>query len=95
MPLTGQHDNSVTGRAFPATGDQLNQKPGDTKMLSLISTTTLLLNKFRADTRGVTAIEYGLIASLMAVILIAVFTLLGASLTTTFTNIGTHLTTGK
>jgi len=64
-------------------------------MISPMSPTATLFCKFCADKRGVTAIEYGLIASLMAVVLIAIFFALGISLTSTFTTIGAHLTTGS
>ena len=39
------------------------------------------------DDAGVTAIEYGLIAALVAVVCIAAWSLLGTHLSTTFTNI--------
>ncbi len=41
--------------------------------------------------RGVTAIEYGLIAALIAVAIIAAVTLLGTDLTATFDAIAGHL----
>ncbi|MGU7772858.1 Flp family type IVb pilin [Burkholderia sp. MR1-5-21] len=47
--------------------------------------------KFLRDEQGVTAIEYGLLASLVAVALIAGATLLGSSLNTLFSSIGTKL----
>jgi pilus assembly protein Flp/PilA len=40
-----------------------------------------------ADDSGVTAIEYGLIAALVAVVCIVAWQLLGSSLSTTFNNI--------
>ncbi len=40
---------------------------------------------------GVTAIEYGLIAGLIAVAIIAAVTLVGASLSTVFTGLAGHL----
>lgn len=40
---------------------------------------------------GVTAIEYALIAALIAVAAIAAFSLVGSSLSTTFTNIANSL----
>jgi len=49
--------------------------------------------RFAKDESGATAIEYGLIAALMAVIVIAAITLLGPGLRETFTDIGTTLTT--
>jgi pilus assembly protein Flp/PilA len=39
------------------------------------------------DNAGVTAIEYGLIAALVAVVCIAAWSLLGTQLSTTFNNI--------
>ncbi len=47
------------------------------------------------DRRGLAAIEYALIASLMCVILVALFPILNNALTTTFNTIGGHLTTGQ
>jgi pilus assembly protein Flp/PilA len=43
------------------------------------------------DQSGVTAIEYGLIASLIAVFIIAAVTMVGSDLNTTFNNIATSL----
>ena len=43
------------------------------------------------DTRGVTAIEYALIAALIAVAAIAAFTLVGTNLSTTFSTIAGQL----
>lgn len=54
-----------------------------------------LLSSLRHDKRGVTAVEYGIMASLIATILVAVVTSLGGGLTTAFTNIATHLSSGK
>jgi pilus assembly protein Flp/PilA len=47
-----------------------------------------------SNRRGVTALEYGLIASLIAVIIIASFGKLSTAMNTLFTAISTHLTTG-
>jgi pilus assembly protein Flp/PilA len=46
-----------------------------------------LLLQTLADDAGVTAIEYGLIAALVAVVCIAAWQLLGTNLSTTFNNI--------
>ena len=54
-----------------------------------------LLARFAKDESGATAIEYGLIAGIMAVALVAVFTALKTDLTTTFTKIGTSMKTGS
>jgi len=48
------------------------------------------LNNFSAlakDERGVTALEYGLIAGLVAVVIITSVTALGSKLSKTFTNV--------
>lgn len=56
---------------------------------------TLLLGirHFLQDEEGVTAIEYGLIAALIAVVLIVGATLAGGALNTLFTNIATCINT--
>ncbi|UDF03751.1 Flp family type IVb pilin [Asticcacaulis sp. AND118] len=52
---------------------------------------TKLLNTFIKDESGATAIEYGLIAALIAVALVSVMGMLSGDLNTAFTNIGTTL----
>ena len=49
------------------------------------------LRKFGRDETGATAIEYGLIAGLIAVAIITAVSLLGDDLTATFTAISTEL----
>ena len=52
-------------------------------------------NKFRVlkdDRRGVTALEYGLIAAVMGALIVTAFTTLGTNMGTAFTTIGTVLT---
>jgi len=46
-----------------------------------------LIQRFARDQSGVTAIEYGLIASLIAVVIITAVTLVGTNLTATFNTI--------
>ena len=46
---------------------------------------------FRKNESGATAIEYGLIAALIAVVIITGVTAVGTNLSTTFTNISTTL----
>jgi len=53
------------------------------------------IQKFVRDEEGVTAIEYGLIAALIAVVIIAAVTIVGTQLRATFTAIGTALTTAN
>jgi pilus assembly protein Flp/PilA len=48
----------------------------------------------RFDKRGVTAMEYGLIAALIAVVIIGTITTIGTSLNTKFTAISTALSGG-
>src|ERR1700733_3719559 len=48
----------------------------------------------RRDRRGVTAMEYGLIAALMAVVIVAAVDTLGTGIGTAFTSIAGHLTSG-
>ena len=43
------------------------------------------------DENGVAAIEYGLIAALIAVVIIGAVTVVGTSLTSTFTSVGNSL----
>ena len=52
-----------------------------------------LFSKFIRREEGATAIEYGLIAALIAVAIIAAATTVGGSLDTLFTNVATELET--
>lgn len=51
-----------------------------------------LMKRFVKDESGATAIEYGLIAGLIAVAIIAAVRLVGTNLTSTFTTISSNLT---
>jgi pilus assembly protein Flp/PilA len=51
----------------------------------------MLFQKFLKDQSGATAIEYGLIAALIALVIITTITAVGTSLSTTFTNIASNL----
>ncbi len=51
-----------------------------------------LLNRFVRDESGVTAIEYGLIAALISVVVIGALTAVGTSLNAVYTGINTALT---
>lgn len=53
-----------------------------------------MFKRFAADGSGATAIEYGLIASLVAVVIITALTTLGTKLTTTLTAVSNKLGTG-
>jgi pilus assembly protein Flp/PilA len=57
----------------------------------LIGTCMTILKKFAADESGATAIEYGLIAALIAVVIIGAITVVGTNLSTTFTTVSGSL----
>jgi pilus assembly protein Flp/PilA len=50
-----------------------------------------IFSRFIKDESGATAIEYGLIAALIAVGIIAAATTLGSNISTTFTTIGAKM----
>ncbi len=50
-----------------------------------------LLSRFVRDESGATAIEYGLIAALIAVAIITILTAVGSQLSTTFSHVKTGL----
>ena len=54
-----------------------------------------LFSRFRKNESGATAIEYALIAALMATIIIAAFTGLGTTIKQKFTDIGTTISGAK
>ena len=49
------------------------------------------VTRFLKDESGATAIEYGLIVALIAVVIIAAVTAIGGTLNKTFTNVNTAL----
>ena len=49
------------------------------------------LSRFVKDESGATAIEYGLIAALISVVIVGALTTIGTNLTTKFTAVGTAL----
>ena len=51
-----------------------------------------MITKFFSDEEGATAIEYGLIASLIAIVIIIAVALVGTNLSGLFNSIATHLT---
>jgi pilus assembly protein Flp/PilA len=53
---------------------------------------TTAVTQFLNDESGATAIEYGLIAGLISVVIAVALTTIGADLKTIFTTIGTKLT---
>jgi pilus assembly protein Flp/PilA len=49
--------------------------------------------QMKRDTRGVTALEYGLIAAVMGALIVTAFTSMGNSMSSAFNTIGSVLTT--
>ena len=56
---------------------------------------SMLVNRFLKDEGGATAIEYGLIAALVAVVIIVGLTSLGTNLNGTFNNTATTVSGAK
>jgi pilus assembly protein Flp/PilA len=56
---------------------------------------TTMFKQFIRDEEGVTAIEYGLIAALIAVVIIASVAIVGTQLNSTFSKIGSQLTSAN
>ncbi len=54
----------------------------------MMNSLAALMRRLKNDRRGVTALEYGLIASLIAIASVGAMTTLGTKLSTTFTSIG-------
>jgi len=54
---------------------------------------TILLGRLLRDESGATAIEYGLIAALISVVIITAVTMVGTQLSAVFNSIGTALKT--
>jgi pilus assembly protein Flp/PilA len=57
----------------------------------MMNTLTCLMLRLKNDRRGVTALEYGLIASLIAVVIITGVTAVGTNAAATFTTIATAI----
>ena len=60
--------------------------------MSLFTKIHAFCARLRADASGVTAIEYGLIAGLIAVVIITAVTTVGTDLQTAFTTVANALT---
>jgi pilus assembly protein Flp/PilA len=61
------------------------------RCLALSSTISLTVHRLVEDRRGVTAVEYALIAALIAVAAIAAFALVGTRLSSTFGSVAAKL----
>ena len=61
-------------------------------MLNYVRTAIALkLNQMNVDKRAVTAIEYALIAALIAVVIVGAATQLGSKISSTFNNVASEL----
>ena len=60
-------------------------------MLKLLVSLQTLAGQLRRDDRGATAVEYGLMVSLIAVVIIAAVTLVGTKLSGIFNAVATAL----
>lgn len=56
-----------------------------------MNTILTVYTRFMSDQRAVTALEYGMIAALIAAVIVGAVTSVGTKLRTTFTNLGTSL----
>jgi len=63
-------------------------------MLALYVHCIELSHRLRRDSKAVTALEYGMIAALIAVVIIGALTTLGGKLTTTFAAVSAALPGG-
>lgn len=62
-------------------------------MVSMIAFVAGVKDKLTGEEKGATAVEYGIMVALIAVVIIASVALFGTSLRTVFTNITTQLNT--
>ncbi len=61
----------------------------------MIDTIRYAVALLRTDRRGVTAVEYGIMAALIATVLVSALSIFTPAVTTAFTNIAGHLSSGK
>ena len=54
----------------------------------IVKNVALLVSRFKRDRRAVTALEYGIIAGVLGLVLIKIFQTFGSTMTTLFTTIG-------
>jgi pilus assembly protein Flp/PilA len=81
------HDTDICHDAIPMEGYDMQY----TGLFTLMRGSGTLLVKLEHDNNGVTAIEYGLIAALIAVVAVNVMGLVGSDLSATFSTIASNL----
>lgn len=59
--------------------------------LSIVISLAPLLRRLAVDRKGVTALEYGIIAGVLGLVLITIFQHFGSTLTTLFNKIGSSI----
>lgn len=94
-PLAPPDGGVSGGREAPPVHTNRRRDGASTLMETTMNAALVALqNKvlaLKSDRRGVTALEYGIIAGVLGLVLIAIFTTLGTQLTALFTKIGTAL----
>jgi pilus assembly protein Flp/PilA len=97
--LTPRADIGDVGQQQSLSGEMLNQdrrrtsaKPYNTERITPMFNLAKAWLQMKQDTRGVTALEYGLIAAVMGALIVTAFTTLGTSMESAFTGIGSVLT---
>jgi pilus assembly protein Flp/PilA len=60
-----------------------------------LNTIRSFVGRIRGDEEGVTAVEYGLIAALIAVAIVTAVGGIGTALNTQFGSVATHITSGS
>ena len=77
--------------AVSATSEKSSSGVGHPRVLLKLETEMNIISRFFRDESGATAIEYGLIAALIAVVIITGVTAVGTSLQATFTTLSGKL----
>ena len=87
--MAGTHHTNPNEGAASRGGRQVGRPVVKGNIMTKIVKTWLGL---KSDNRGVTALEYGLIAAVVAIVMVAGASTLGTKLSTQFSNISTRLT---
>ena len=92
LAVAGHHNNFFAALTDCYPNPDRPECGGQTCPLELMGTDMTKLRQLLRDKKGATAIEYGLIAALIAVAAIAAMQGLGTSLNETFTNVSEAMT---
>lgn len=91
MKTAGNLRNCIRKDAAPVSGPPKSNTPGNEPVNLKRKSTMNFIKNFLREEDGVTAIEYGLIASLVGVAIVATATTLGTKLGAVFTYITSQL----